>query len=128
MSSFMRDPVGVLLQRLEPREWERAWFDHGVIALALELVTRIKLLEDVAVTTERERQAIISALQTILTDLELAPGIYELYDELSRWRQPRFVPDAPFPEPSRRESDGAGDPSRLGLSGGTSSSDASPPG
>jgi hypothetical protein len=111
--SFMKDPSFVWLRYLEVVHSHklkgRLPFDYGRVAMGLELVTKIKMLESLPVTTEFGRQESISVLHTILVEQGLAESIYDLYDKLNDWRKPKILSDAPLPGPSRASTSDAGD-------------------
>jgi hypothetical protein len=96
--AFIKNPTEVWMQYLDVGYGRKlkghALFDYGRVAMGLEIVTKIKMLESLPVTTEYGRQEAISALHTILVEQGLAESIYALYDELNDWRKPKFRPSS----------------------------------
>lgn len=92
--SYMVNPTRVFLQFLstthEATTRDLTWYSFGQASMALHIITVIKTLESLPVVTEHARQETISALQTILTDLDMADESYELYERLGNWRMPTF--------------------------------------
>jgi hypothetical protein len=109
----MKNPTSVWLSYLSVvyghKLKGRAPFDYGRVAMALEIVSKIKLLESLPVTTEYGRQEAISALHTILVETGLAESVYDLYEQLNDWRRPKFAPSQQ-PEPSPSATAGADGP------------------
>jgi hypothetical protein len=107
VSEFIRDPSKVLLAYLGATEGVTAerkrWFEYGVVAVALEVITQIRALEAIPMSTEYGTAQAVSALHTLLTEMDLSIEAHELYEQLSRWRRPAFVPGASRHEPSRLE-------------------------
>jgi hypothetical protein len=91
---FIREPSKVLLQYLGANQrvsaTERYWIDVGCLSMALEIVTQIKAIESLAVTSDLGRAEAISALDTLLVDMQLKELAHEWYERLNRWRQPFF--------------------------------------
>jgi hypothetical protein len=104
MGRFMSDPGQVFWLMLRATHGvtaeRRRWFDYGRIAVALEMVSAMKVIESLPVEDERVREAVVSALQTLLTEIGLIDSVDDLYEQLAVWRMPRFVPDGEFPLPS----------------------------
>lgn len=98
MVNYMADPSKVLWDYLRttrlPREGSakgfKEWYDYGQLAMALEIVTLIKNLEQLPVVTDIGRQETISALQTLLRSMDLDEVAWEMYDRLCEWRRPKF--------------------------------------
>lgn len=115
---FMMEPSKVLKSYLEMGKKDQVWFDVGVLGMALEIITRIKFLEDLPVTTEVGRQEAITVLQTLLTEMGISEIAYEWYERLVTWRRVRFlrVPDGVFAQRLEHAypSDVPGGPVRLG--------------
>jgi hypothetical protein len=92
--TYIADPIPILKQYLKSRrvvDKERElWFEYGCLAMALQVVTWIKTLEELPITTDVGRQETITALHTMLTELGIADEAYEWYDFLSQWRQLSF--------------------------------------
>jgi hypothetical protein len=80
------------VQGLKPR----MEFTLGRLSMALEMITVIKTIEDELVPMlTLQRHEVISVLQTLLKDQDLAEPAMEWYEALTLWRQPVFVrPDA----------------------------------
>lgn len=91
---FMSEPSKVLKECIQLSRQSEGAYQIGMLGMALEVVTRIKLLESLPVTTEVGRQEAITVLQTMLTELGISELAYEWYDRLSEWRRPKFVPDS----------------------------------
>lgn len=89
---FMTEPAKVFKAYLRGSRSEDRWYQYGMLAMALEIISRIKLLEDLPVTTEVGRQEAITCLQTMLTELGISDIAYEWYDILAEWRRPKFLP------------------------------------
>jgi hypothetical protein len=99
---FMATPTKVMLKLLGQRGMtahERLWFGYGRLAVCLEMLSAVKVLESFAVEDERVKEAVISALQTLMTEMGLLDQAESLYEELAEWRRPRFVPYGNGPEP-----------------------------
>lgn len=98
--SYIADPTSVFLQFLDQEHGmkPRREFLLGRMALALELLTVIKTLEDEVVPMlTLQRMEIISILETFLREQNLVEQANEWYDALDRWRKPTFVsPDNPM--------------------------------
>jgi len=68
-------------------------FSAGRLAMALEVVTVIRTLEEIpSIMQPRESAVVISVLQTFLVDQGF-DWCYRTYDELSASRRPTFVPE-----------------------------------
>src|SRR5882672_8326782 len=91
---FMERPAKVLYDYVTSGNVTTSefWYQIGALGMALEIITRIKLLEDLPVTTEVGRQEAITCLQTMLTELGISDIAYEWYDILAEWRRPKFLP------------------------------------
>lgn len=107
--NYMANPSQVLFEYLErlpgkdPAGGWKKWWEYGQLAMALEMVTLIKNLEELPVATDIGRQETISALHTLLQGMGLDVLAWETYDQLCEWRRPKFVADdgvRPEPEPS----------------------------
>jgi len=72
-------------------------YQYGMLAMALEIVTVIKTLEALPVTSVGTREESISVLHTLLQETGLDIYAYEWYERLDDWRRPKFVPDAELP-------------------------------
>lgn len=92
--SYIADPTSVLLQFLKREHGlkPRREFQLGRLAMALELLTVIKTLEDELVPMlVMRRMEIISVLETFLLEQDLDERAKDWYDALNLWRQPSFV-------------------------------------
>jgi hypothetical protein len=67
----------------------------GRLSMALEIITQIKILEEVRVLSDSARAESISALHTLLTDCGLDDIGYVMYEKLLAWRKPKFVAENP---------------------------------
>jgi hypothetical protein len=73
-------------------------FTLGRLSMALEIITVIKTLEDELVPMlSLKRYEIISVLETLLRDQDLAESAMEWYEALTLWRQP-VISDGPVSE------------------------------
>lgn len=91
---FMSRPAKVFTAYIQLSRESEGAFQLGMLGMALEIITRIKVLESLPVTTEVGRQEAITVLQTMLTELGISDYAYEWYERLSEWRRPKFQPDA----------------------------------
>jgi len=71
-------------------------YQLGRLAMALEVITSIRSIEDVPVLDEHCKATVVAALETLIVDQDLEDA-YTLYAELCDWRQVRFVPDVSLP-------------------------------
>jgi hypothetical protein len=62
-------------------------FQLGRLAMALEMITSIRSIEDIPVLDEPAKAAVVSAFETLLVEQQIADMAYEMYDHLSRWRR-----------------------------------------
>jgi hypothetical protein len=96
--SYIARPTEVLKSYLEQVQGlkPRMEFTLGRLSMALEMITVIKTIEDELVPMlTLQRHEVISVLQTLLKDQDLAEPAMEWYEALTLWRQPVFVrPDA----------------------------------
>jgi|SRR5215471_2121339 len=93
---FIKNPTR-LIRQLLPETTTSVSFEAGRAAMACEIVTLIRTLEDFEDLLPAEHSAsIISVLQTLISDQDLN-WIYTVYDQLSANRRPTFVPE---PAPS----------------------------
>jgi hypothetical protein len=90
--SFMSEPAKVLRSYLQGTPSEDRWYQYGMLAMSLELITRIKVLEELPVTTEVGRQEAITVLHTMLTELGISELAYDWYEKLDEARKPKFRP------------------------------------
>lgn len=91
--SYISRPTQVLKDFLEQQQGlkPRMEFTLGRLAMALEMITVIKTMEDELVPMlSLQRNEIISVLQTLLRDQDLAEPAMEWYEALTLWRQPVF--------------------------------------
>lgn len=95
---FMAEPAKVLHGYVTSGGMTLSEFGYqiGALSVALEIITRIKLLESLPITTEVGRQEAITVLQTMLTELGISDLAYEWYEKLSEWRKPKFIPQGQF--------------------------------
>lgn len=77
--------------REERAPGSRRWYEYGQLAMALEVVTLIKVVESLPVVGEVGRQETVSALQTLLVDTGLSDYAWQVYDELGKWRRVKFL-------------------------------------
>lgn len=71
-------------------------YQMGMMAMALEIITQIKMLEEIKVMDDFSRAEAVSALQTLLTDCGLSDPAYEMYERLNEWRALKFEPIHPL--------------------------------
>jgi hypothetical protein len=95
--SFMARPTDVLVSYLAQSTGMteavvRRTLRTGRIAMGMEILTVMRLLEDHQLMTEHE--AMVSCLQTLLIDQGLAEDAMVWYGNLSEWRKPKLVPDS----------------------------------
>lgn len=88
--SFMADPSKVFRRYLKATPSEERWYQYGMLAMSLEIITRIKVLESLPVTTEIGRQESITVLYTMLREIGIEEIAFEWYDKLSEWRKPKL--------------------------------------
>lgn len=88
--SFMADPSKVFRRYLKATPSEERWYQYGMLAMSLEIITRIKVLESLPVTTEIGRQESITVLYTMLREIGIEEIAFEWYDRLSEWRKPKI--------------------------------------
>lgn len=91
---FMKRPTEVLASYMAANtdQPERYWMRRmgpGRIAMAMELITVIRILESIQIAAEHEQT--ISVLQTLLVDQQLAELGAEWYSKLSEWRRIKTV-------------------------------------
>lgn len=97
--SFISRPSALLRRLLRPSNSELAWFRHGQLSIALEILTGIKILEQLPIADERSRHEAISVLISLLVDLDLYDEAVKVYEELNEARRPSFQPE-PSPQAS----------------------------
>jgi hypothetical protein len=85
----MKRPTQVLLKIIKLGDAES--FQAGRMAMALELITVIKTLEDHPIMDFTETRAVVNVLRTLIVDQDLTSA-YEVYDRLDELRKPVFVP------------------------------------
>jgi hypothetical protein len=93
VGDFMERPTDVLrsymaAQGIDAEEAERL-LRMGRIAMALEVMTVVKMLEEFQLLSENERM--ISVLITLLTDQDLLGVATAYYEDLSEWRRIKAV-------------------------------------
>jgi len=91
--SFMAQPSEVLKSYVQLARVSENAYKLGMLGMALEIVTRIRVLESLPITTEVGRQEAIVCLHTMLQELGIEEETYEWYDKLSEWRKPKFRRD-----------------------------------
>ena len=89
----MANPSNVLVAYLKVGGRELDLFKLGMLGMALEIVTRIRVLESLPITTDVGRQEAIVCLHTMLVEMGLDDEAYQWYDVLGEWRKPKFVSD-----------------------------------
>jgi hypothetical protein len=94
--NFIARPTDVFVSYLAQRQGtqekvERRLLTTGRIAMGLEIVSVIRLLEDHDELVVHAPEA-ISILQTLLNDQDLHVA-HEIYDELCEWRRIKLGPD-----------------------------------
>lgn len=86
MSEFIANPTKLIRYRIHPNQ--RRYFEMGRVAMALEIVTQIRVLEEQTMYAVVEVAPIIAALHTLLTDAGLdTDELWNLYERLSRGRR-----------------------------------------
>src|SRR5215831_16584561 len=122
MGEFMSHPSDVLLM---------AWgnvvgseYQLGRLAMALEVITSIRSIEDVPVLDERCKASVVAALETLIVDQELEDA-YTLYAELCEWRRLKFLSVGELPDVSPHGT-GVIDARLLAAADESSSPDAAP--
>lgn len=107
MDDFIQRPTDVLQSYMAAHGFDGnevyTLMRMGRIAMALEIITVIKLLEEHELLAEHEQT--ISVLQTLLVDQELMEPALGYYEELSRWR--RIKVDASYEVPGVQPSEHA---------------------
>jgi hypothetical protein len=78
--------------RIEGFSWEM-----GRMAMALEIITQIKILEEIKVMGDTARAQAVTALQTLLQDCGMGETAWQIYEDLDKWRRVRFYAE-PAPE------------------------------
>ena len=105
---FMSHPTTVLRQWLmqeTPLGVVERDFNLGRLAMALEVLTQIKILHDLPLT---ELSAHVEgALQALLIDQGLMDDAEKVYEKLDAWRAPKFVADHGGDKPTGRVSGSA---------------------
>lgn len=94
--SFMSEPAKVFKAYLRGTASEDMWYQYGMLAMSLEMITRIKVLEELPVTTEVGRQEAITVLHTMLTEMDISELAWEWYEKLDEWRKPKFRPQSVY--------------------------------
>jgi hypothetical protein len=100
---FMARPTDVFVSYLAQRQGteetaERLLMTTGRLAMALEVVSVIRLLEDHEALVTHANEA-ISILQTLLNDQNLH-SVHDIYDELCEWRRIKLADDASYSDPN----------------------------
>lgn len=89
--SFMARPTQEFERYLELNYGApRGWYRMGRIAMALEVITVIRLLEDHEELVAHAQEC-ISVLQTLLNDQGLTDDGYAWYERLVEWRKPKLA-------------------------------------
>jgi hypothetical protein len=95
VDNFMMRPTDVLVSYLATQggwnDRSKHVFRLGRIAMALEIVTVTRVLEEYELLAENEQA--IAMLQTLLVDQELAEEALDWYEHLSDWRRIRLADD-----------------------------------
>ncbi len=102
---FIQSPSKLLLEYLIKRgmvagKRERRVFEAGILAMGLEIVTVLKTLEGIPITSEAARAETESVLHTLLVEMGIADHVYELYGNLDEWRKPKFRAAVPAHAPA----------------------------
>jgi predicted nucleic-acid-binding protein len=88
----MKRPTDVLRRYLaQDTPIESGSFELGRTAMALEIMTIIRILEEYELIAEHEQM--ISVLQTLLRDQGLEDRATAWYEMLNEWRKPKFYDD-----------------------------------
>jgi hypothetical protein len=101
---FIARPSTLLKEFVASQGWNLD-YDWGRMAMALEIVTQIKVLEEVKLMGDTARAQAVSALQTLLLDCGMESA-YEVYDLIGNWRIKTFSAE---PVPWQRGNVGVGD-------------------
>jgi hypothetical protein len=64
------------------------------MSMALEIITQIRILEEIRVMSDTAREEAVTAFHTLLQDCGLNDVGYEMYEKLLVWRKPTFIPDS----------------------------------
>jgi hypothetical protein len=92
VDNFMMRPTDVLRSYLaQDRTVDIGSFELGRIAMALEVVTVTRILEEYELLTENEQA--IAMLQTLLIDQEISEAALNWYEMLSDWRKIKLADD-----------------------------------
>jgi hypothetical protein len=93
---YIRNPTTVMQRLLRDALRDEASFWYGRLAMALEVITLIKTLEEVPGTslTEAGRQETVSTLVTFLRDQGFDDVAYKQYEVLNDWRKLKFEPSS----------------------------------
>lgn len=101
---FMSHPTTVLLQYLSKEDQVRrigkkSPFEWGRLAMALEILTQMKILQSLPLTDLTIQ--LESAFQALLVDTGMMDEAERWYEKLDAWRTPRFIAESPIPRTSR---------------------------
>lgn len=96
--AFIAKPTGLLKQYVASlgERMDSGSFLVGQMAMALEIITQIKCLEDLKVMSDTAKAEAVTALETLLTDCGIHDSAYEMYDKLNEWRRLKFTPAHPL--------------------------------
>jgi len=108
---FIANPTEVLLSWMKATG-VRPDFRYGQLAMALEIITAIQVLEQVPTVEPLQRETAISAMLTLLTDQGMRDSAYEAYEMLGEWRAVKFRPVA-LPHERALSDGGVADAQRL---------------
>jgi hypothetical protein len=91
--AFMKWPTDVFVGFMarHSRRIGAGSFEAGRLAMALEIITVIRILEEYELIAEHEQ--VISVLQTLLRDQGLEERATAWYEMLDEWRKPKFYDD-----------------------------------
>ena len=78
-------------------ELDSVSWELGRMSMALEVITQIQILQDIAVMDDGPRAQAVTALTTLLQDCGIEEPAFKMYERLGQWRLKRFVAE---PEPS----------------------------
>src|SRR5262245_54266654 len=88
--SYISHPSRLFRRLLRPSVSEFEWYRYGQLSIGLEIVTQIKSLESLPVVSELGRQEAVSALTSLLMDMDLYDDSVNLYERLSETRRLSF--------------------------------------
>lgn len=108
MDEFMERPTDVLVSYLARRNKRaegqiRRQLRYGRLAMALEIITVMKIIEDHSLLPSKEDT--IAVLQTLIVDQELLEDAGQCYEVLNEWRKIKFYDDASYVAPDVQPSE-----------------------